>query len=355
MSALLSVTAQRNKLMETTTQTAEEPSALDAVRSKLKASISEAANFRNGSDADEAGDESTSNKESDRGTTDTSEEIKGSAEKETSQTEENTVASNGGDESKETTVKPVKESRENARIRELNEKFKQEESKRKELEAKLASQEQAKTQTPTNEVKATQETQQPQKQEIPQLVPPPAKPQYTKQQLLPLLKKYQDEGNADMAWAVQQEIEKVRDYEIELAKWEGQNARAWENHQSQTGYWQSEANKKWPELAKQDSTIAKAMQKVNTFIKDVQSNPAKFAYNQAYMADVFDRSLRFDAAEAENKQLREKIALLEKKGQPANQAEAPEVESTTSKTPLTEVRSKLKDAIRKANQGRASS
>jgi hypothetical protein len=97
------------------------------------------------------------------------------------------------------------------------------------------------------------------------------------------------------------------------------------------------------------------MQKVNTFIKDVQSNPAKFAYNQAYMADVFDRSLRFDAAEAENKQLREKIALLEKKGQPANQAEAPEVESTTSKTPLTEVRSKLKDAIRKANQGRASS
>jgi len=331
----------------------EQSSALEDVKSRLMTSISERSNsVKESDDADEPSDESTSNNESDRGTTDTGEENK-SDKTETSESEEQTVASNGSDESKTNNVKP-KDTSANARIRELNEKAKQAEARAKELEAKLAAKEQGTTQPP--EVKAAPETQQPTRQEIPHLVPPPKKPQYEKAQLLPLLRKYQEEGNTEMAWAVQQEIESIRDYELAAAKWEGQNARAWENHQATTSHWKNEAAKKWPELAKADSTISKARGRVEAFIKEVQSNPAKFEYNQAYMADIFDRSTRFDAAEAENKQLREKIAKLEKKGQPVTQTEVPEADSSAKSSKdegLADVKSRLRQAVKSHNARRA--
>jgi hypothetical protein len=337
------------EIKETTEQASN---ALDSVRQRVKDAVSQN-NSRQAAEDVDASDETTLSDETTRGTSDTGEESKGSAETAQDSTEETTAASNGGDVNKD--VSKPKESRENARIRELNEKTKAAEARAKELEDKLAKATTSQNPASSTEQAPSQVAQPPKAQEVPQLVPPPVKPQYEKAQLLPLLKKYQDAGDVEMAWAVQLELENIRDYEIKHATWENQNARAWENHQSTTNYWKSEVGKKWPDLSKADSTISKARTKVEAFIKDVQSNPAKFEYNQAYMADIFDRSQRFDAAETEIKQLREKIASLEKKGQPATINEAPEVDSPSSgKSPITEVRSKMKDAIKRFQSFRPS-
>ncbi len=333
--------------------TEQAPSVLDSVRQKVRDAVSQNNSFQDAEDV-EVSDESALNKETSRETSDTNDKSKGSAEEETSQSDETTVASNSGDVNKD--VSKPKGDRENARVRELNERTKAAEERARLAEEKLAKAASTSNPASSTEQNASQVAQPtPKAQETPQLVPPPQKPQYTKAQLLPLLKKYQDAGDTEMAWAVNLELEAIRDYDVKQATWQIENARAWENHQSTTNYWKSEKLKKHPGLSDPNSSISKAMTQVETFIKDVQANPAKFEYNQAYMADIFDRSQRFDAAETEIKQLREKIASLEKKGQPAALNEASEAEAPSSgRPPIEGVKSRMKDAIKKLQSFRPS-
>lgn len=252
-------------------------------------------------------DKSTQNTESndsqaDRGTTDV-ESQKSAVETEKSESTDIKPEDNA---SVSKADKPKSKNRAEERIQELVNKI-------KDLEAKVAQ--------PT-EPKAP-----PQAKEAPVFVKKPDAPQYSREQLVPLMRKARAEGNMEMLEAAEIELEKVDKYEKELLRWEYQNGRAAENYQNGYSHYEKAAFEKWPDLKDPNSSLSQAHSKVENFLKETQTNPEKFIYHKAYMASIFDQALKTDALSKENQELKAKVESYEKKMQPNKQSSTTQVGS----------------------------
>lgn len=275
----------------------------------LEAGLNRAAEASNNT-AKEMTQEGKAPEQQERGTADAQGEPEKAEEQSTS---ENTNASN-------VTAEPHKpKSRFQERISDLTNKI-------KELEVKLAQ----KGAEQPKEIAKTEETQK--AQEPRHYIPPPQKPQYTREQLVQARKKYREAGDIDSVDMIDEELRKVDKYDFEQAAWELKNGRAHEQFQQAQSYYEQEALKKWPELKDAASPITQHFQAVAKIVPELAQR-ADGRYLMASVASLRIRAAKSDALEQENKKLQEKIAALENKAAPAKQTQATSVGKGAPKTP----------------------
>ncbi len=208
----------------------------------------------------------------------------------------------------------------------------------KTLKSQLAEQKKNEPQTPAKEPEP--------------LVTPPTKPTYSRDQLKTVIAQARANGRDDLIEAAQEEIEKIRDYEIEMAKWENKNSRAWEQHNHDMSHYENEAYKQWPDLKDPESSMSQAHAGIVDFIGKQMPEVMKKPISKFMLARIADWSLksaRVDVAEQEIKKLREEIQSLKKSGQPLNQKDNIEVGSKGS-NPAADAKEQLMADIREFNK-----
>lgn len=209
-----------------------------------------------------------------------------------------------------------KPSRSEQRIRELV-------AKTKELEAKLAERgtQAGDGKAAAAEIAATEA-----------IVPQPEKPRYTLEQLRVAKRKAQEEGNAELLEAVEEEIAKVRDYPRDLKLWEIQNKQAIERRDGETLAYRQEAVKKWPDLANSESPLFKAWAGVRQAMDAARKSPGLMEYRMAEVAALVAGSkahaAEVEALKSENEKLKAEVDTLRKKMQPGAPSGASEAGST---------------------------
>lgn len=214
------------------------------------------------------------------------------------------------DAAKQATEHP---SRAEQRIRELV-------SKNKELEARLAE-------------RATLPADKDGKGDAPEaIVPKPEQPRYTLEQLRIAKRKAQDEGNAELLEAVEEEIARVRDYPRDIKLWEIQNKQAIERRDGETLAYRQEAVKKWPDLANSESPLFRAWAGVRQAMDAARKSPGLMEYRMAEVAALVagqkNHAAEVDALKSENEKLKAEVDTLRKKMQPGAPSGASEAGST---------------------------
>lgn len=170
--------------------------------------------------------------------------------------------------------------------------------------------------------------------ERPHLIPPPEKPKFTRQQLKDYIAKAKEAGRDDMVEVAQEELEKIRDYEIELAKWEFKDSKEWERHQSHEQHYTQEAIKRWPELNNPESEQYKEYTRLMGRINQIEPAFLKKPESRYVLGEVMEwrlKSGRLDAAEEKIKKLEAENQRLTKAQQPITTSEAPVIGSTNEK------------------------
>lgn len=189
---------------------------------------------------------------------------------------------------------------------------------------------------------------------IPEVLKRPQSPsQYTKLDLLSMLQEARAKGLGDLELALVNELEKVRDFENDMVKWEISNGRAYEVQQHNINYWKTQADTKYVDRLKPETELGKAFVAVEKFVNESTKNPEKFEYNKAYMADIFRRATLFDAMEKKTKDLEEKIASLQKKAQPLKQKESADISPSDPANTMENLKGNALSAIRSINSRRA--
>ncbi len=198
-------------------------------------------------------------------------------------------------------------------------------SKNKELEAKLAAKVESK---PTEPEKLPEP---PKAQEVPQLIPPPAKPQYDRETLNKLYEKFEDQGDINGMRAVRREMDNLQAYEIKASEWKFENSKAWEQHQANLNHYRNQIFEKWPEMKDEKSPIRQEYTKAMTDFQELQKNPALLDYKLASLADMRVRASKAAALEEQVKQLQQELGTVKKKMQPEKQTEAGKIGSGNDK------------------------
>ena len=223
-----------------------------------------------------------------------------------------------------------KRSKYQERIKELTDKI-------KELEAKVPQ-----AQQPVQQAQQGQ-------QGIEEVIPKPQAPQYSKDQLKVIRQKAIAEQDQGLLDAVDEQLEKWRQYEIDERLWKVENKQALERKQGEAQYYYQEAVKKWPDLAKNDSELAKGYNHVKSLYEKAKANPGLLDY---YLADISNELLkskssvsRVGALEKENESLRKELDSLKKKFQPSVPRHAPAVGNVDSEAvdPAKELRQRMQE------------
>lgn len=164
------------------------------------------------------------------------------------------------------------------------------------------------------------------------IVPKPEQPRYTLEQLRIAKRKAQDEGNAELLEAVEEEIARVRDYPRDLKLWEIQNKQAIERRDGETLAYRQEAVKKWPDLANSESPLFKAWAGVRQAMDAARKSPGLMEYRMAEVAALVAGSkahaAEVEALKSENEKLKAEVDTLRKKMQPGAPSGASEAGST---------------------------
>ncbi len=276
---------------------------------KLTQSINALPDFQSSYSSDATSDNSTQNTDGeDRGTPNTT-----SAQENQTAGVEQTEADNKTSASPNVAESKKPKGRLDVRLQELLD-------ENKALKAKLQ------TPAPQNQAQAQQQQPDAKPKERKNLIPPPEKPRYTRQQLIGLIDAYEESGDKAMVKAAREELYKVDQYEHEVTRWELKEGRAWEQYQANQNYYRAEAVKKWPDLAKTDSPIFREFQKVSQIVPELLERPDG-EWLLASLANVRIQAARADALEAELKTEREKYTSMAKRAQPGKQTESTRVGS----------------------------
>lgn len=326
-------------------KTIEQPPSADA---GLKAAISAGAGaedfsqFKMADDAgaDEGATQITPAASKDDGSTDRSDvDDAANADKTTSQTEPK--KQDGTNAEGTASNRTDKKNRLDPRLDQLLTKTKDLEGKLQAAEAKL--QEKAKAETKPREVKP--------------LVPQPAKPTYTREVLKQIIAKARAEGNTDLIDNCNEELEKIRDYDLAMVKWEQQNGEATRQHNGAVQHFRQEALKKFPDLAKQGSELEKQYVGIRNGViaehfPEILEKPAG-EYWVAQVAHWRMQSAQLDAVTSERNQLREEIQKLKKDGLPLESKDKLSIEGKGGEpsSDTDDAAKNLKSALKGLNMG----